>query len=232
MERINPSVDDVWNDIKLFLNQEREEVFYNERELQVRLDLYLEKTQKYKKIYLEYYVPVHDNKANVILKDYIWESEIRMDIVVATNDSFIPIELKYKTKKIMNSYISRFGEDIEDVDIIKEQSAQNIGRYDFWKDIKRIEVVKTRFGKVLGDIALFLTNDSSYYKTRNGRPAYYNFRLSDDNDGSNMAWLNAPKIADEHPDFHLNDRYAPKWIDENDTALPDGWRCFYCLIKG
>ena len=82
-----------------FFNVERHEPFYNERELQVKLASFLEQTKNYTHIYLEYYVPVKNNKKADLLPDYQWNSEIRMDIVVNYEDSYIPIELKYKTKK-------------------------------------------------------------------------------------------------------------------------------------
>ena len=221
---------DVWNDVQLFLKKERDEVFYNERELQVALALYLENTERYKKIYLEYYVPVYDNNKNELLSDYPWKSEIRLDLVVAYGDYFIPIELKYKTKKIEDHNITRFGELVNDVDIIKDQSAQDLGCYHFWKDVKRIEVVTHHYNRVLGGIALFVTNDSNYFGKKKSNAAYYNFRLSDDNHGTLMQWINDPAIKKTHPNFGLSREYHPHWMAQTDTKLPDGFRCFYCLI--
>ena len=221
----------VWEDIKSFLNVKRHEPFYNERELQVKLASFLEQTKKYTHIYLEYYVPVKNNKKDVLLSDYQWNSEIRMDIVVNYEDSYIPVELKYKTKKVRGCKISRFGEFINDVDIIKNQSAQDIGRYDYWKDVRRIEVVNSHYDKVVGGIALFLTNDPNYYKEKTRHSSFYNFRLTNDNDGSKMSWDNNPKIKETHPDFQLDKTYSPQWLNDKETKLPEGTRCFYCLVN-
>lgn len=221
---------DVWEDVKCFLNNERDEPFYNERELQVSLALFLEQTQHYKKIYLEYYVPVKDNNKTKLSEGYVWNSKIKMELVVVVGDnSYIPIELKYKIKKINEPRVMRFGESIEHVDIIKTHGAEDIGCYDFWKDVRRIELVQDHYSKVVGGIALFLTNDSLYYSPKKEN-LYYNFRLSEDNNGSKMYWKDDSETKNTHPNFELDHTYLPKWLGENETKLPMELKCFYCLI--
>lgn len=78
--------------------------------------------------------------------------EIHVDIVVIDGDSAVPIEIKYKTREAR--IVSR-GEEYR----LKNQSAEDQGRYDFLKDISRIERIPgLRYG-----FALFLTNDESYW---------------------------------------------------------------------
>lgn len=156
----------VYNDILRFITEEEQNLFFNERDLQMHLALYLLKSSNnYDDVEVEYYVPVFNNRKDKILKEYDWNSEIRLDIVVMKNNEFLPVEIKYKTRNIQNSYgLSRFNKEIPDVDILKNQSAQNLGCYDFWKDVRRIEVIKNKYGKsIIGGIAIFLTNDSAYW---------------------------------------------------------------------
>lgn len=134
----------VYNDILRFIIEEEQNLFFNERDLQMHLALYLLKSSNnYDDVEVEYYVPVFNNRKDKILKEYDWNSEIRLDIIVMKNNEFLPVEIKYKTRNIQNSYgLSRFNKEIPDVDILKNQSAQNLGCYDFWKDVRRIEVIK------------------------------------------------------------------------------------------
>ena len=119
----------VYNDILRFITEEEQNLFFNERDLQMHLALYLLKSSNnYDDVEVEYYVPVFNNRKDKILKEYDWNSEIRLDIVVMKNNEFLPVEIKYKTRNIQNSYgLSRFNIEIPDVDILKNQSAQNLG---------------------------------------------------------------------------------------------------------
>lgn len=76
------------------------------------------------------------------------------DLSVRNEKSEILIELKYKTKKFIKVV---GGEDFN----LKEQSARDLGRYDFLKDIMNIEK-----SGLLGFVC-FLTNDSGYWKPNN-----------------------------------------------------------------
>lgn len=90
---------------------------------------------------------------------------MKVDIVVMKSGEYIPIELKYKTREIPSITIFRFGEELNNVQIVKNQSAQNEAKYAFWKDVRRIELLKQRFKAVSGGVALFLTNEDSYQTT-------------------------------------------------------------------
>ena len=147
-------IDIVSSDVKRFLDTNKE-LLFNERDLQMHLATYLRQNGHYDDIDLEYYVPV------IELDGYtdIWDTELRMDLVVRRGDEFVPIELKYKTKRVRKT-LPRFGESVkEDVEVMKNQGAQDLGMYDFWKDVRRIELVKKRFKKVKNGLAVFVTND-------------------------------------------------------------------------
>jgi hypothetical protein len=80
-----------------------------------------------------------------------------LDILIRTDaGQEIGIELKYKTRAL-NVEVS--GESFA----LLNQAAQDIGRYDFFKDLCRIEDFVNARQKRVG-YAIFLTNDSAYWK--------------------------------------------------------------------
>ena len=94
----------------------------------MHLAVFLRETRKYDDVDVEYYVPY---KA---LNNYIWESELRLDILVRKGNEYLPVELKYKTKRVTKG-ILRFEEKITNIEVLKNQGAQDLGMYDFWKDV-------------------------------------------------------------------------------------------------
>lgn len=226
---------EVYEDILMFIEKEEQNVFFNERDLQMHLALYLQaSSKKYDDVEVEYYVPVFDKKKNKILKDYDWNSEIRLDIVVIKDNEFLPVEIKYKTKRISHPIIfKRFDKNVQDVNILKNQSAQDLGCYDFWKDVRRIEIIKKNYqDNVKGGIALFLTNDNYYW---NGNikesTACYNFRLSEMNQTLKKKWTNDVSIKVKHPNFNLDKSYKSEWIDKKifQDCPKEIFRCY--LVK-
>ena len=125
----------VKSDIEGFLASNTE-LLFNERDLQMRLSIFLVRSKNnYDDVDLEYHLPAGFNKK--FDKDYKdWKTEKpSIDLVVRKDTEYVPIELKYKLKAV-NGSISRFGEkSCNTVEIIPNQSAQNLGRYAFWKDV-------------------------------------------------------------------------------------------------
>ena len=94
----------------------------------------------------------------------------------------VAVELKYKTRKLD----LRFGGESF---VLRDQAAQDIGRYDFMKDIQRMEELRTLPNARAG-YAVLLTNDPSYWK-HSSRAATVDaaFRLHDGRTISGeMAW--------------------------------------------
>lgn len=93
-----------------------------------------------------------------------------IDLWVANKESAIAIELKYKTR---GPSLEHEGETFD----LLNQSAQDCGRYDFCKDIQRLEAVASEQPNIIG-YAIFLTNDSGYWnKPRKDQPADSDFRI-------------------------------------------------------
>ena len=208
-------------DVCKFL-QNNEELLFNERDFQMHLATWLRKSDNaYDDVDVEYYVP------NKELDNYIWESELRLDIVVKKNDEFCPVELKYKTKKVERK-ITRFDEMLsDDVFVMKNQGAQDLGMYDFWKDVRRVELVRKRFARVKGGLAVFLTNDESY--TKAGRPTSNNNMLTMENGPhpKQKHWLKPETTcARTHPDFEVENEYTIEWHDME----IDNVKFHYCCV--
>lgn len=86
---------------------------------------------------------------------------LHLDLWLAGPTGSVAIELKYKTRGLA---LSAGGEPF----FLKDQSAQDLGRYDFLKDVQRIEQIISSHPGTQG-WAILLTNDSSYWKTPNGK---------------------------------------------------------------
>ena len=97
------------------------------------------------------------------------ESQVRLEVSVIPVeaqgmflDIWLPvegiaIELKYKTR----------GLELEQDDesfALRNQSAQDQGRYDFLRDIQRLELMRSKLEQCRAGYAVLLTNDSSYWK--------------------------------------------------------------------
>lgn len=79
-----------------------------------------------------------------------------LDIFVESIEGRFGIELKYKTRELsVQLGCETF--------FLRSHSAQDIGRYDFIKDLKRLELVTSAEKNMIGH-AILLTNDSAYWK--------------------------------------------------------------------
>lgn len=158
--------------------KENKEFLFNELDLQMFVARTLENVFKEGyRLHLEYRLPKKWNKG--FDEDYArWGETPYFDIVLektGENPRFIAIELKYKLKEVRlekGVNFARFGiipyydsDEAEPITLVTNQSAENEGRYDFWKDVKRIELLASHFHSVQGGIALFLTNQGSYKET-------------------------------------------------------------------
>lgn len=95
----------------------------------------------------------------------IGDGNCHIDIMLFVGDKRYPIELKYKTKmieEIKASEIDKFS--------LKNQSAQDIGKYLYHMDIKRIEGIMAKNPKEFGrGYTILLTNDASYRRKSKGQ---------------------------------------------------------------
>jgi len=100
---------------------------------------------------------------------------------------------------------------------LRDHSAQDIGRYDFMKDIKRLEQVAVAHQNITG-YAILLTNDSAYWvEPANHSTVDANFRIHDGRivEGI-LAWgakaSDGTKKDREQP-LELQGKYLLQWVD-------------------
>ena len=216
-------VDIVRADVFAFL-ENNNELLFNERDFQMHLATWLRNSaNNYDDVDVEYYVPWQE------LDGYIWESELRLDIVVKKNGEYCPVELKYKTKNIERQ-ITRFDELLnKKITVMKNQGAQNIGMYDFWKDIHRIELVRKRFKRVNGGLAVFVTNDVLYTKESKSSSNNYLFGMVGDVTRLKQKhWRNPESTcAKTHPNFDVEQSYDITWHSRD----IDNVNFYYCIVN-
>ena len=195
----------VHTDVKQFLDTNKE-LLFNERDLQMHLATYLRQTNHYDDVDVEYYVPLSE------LENYIWNNELRIDVLVRKGDEYLPIELKYKTKSVKKR-IPRFGEQVsEDVEVMKNQGAQDLGKYDFWKDVRRIEIVRKRFKAIKNGLAVFVTNDPAYLQSGRDLSNHIKFSMTEGAHGKEKHWLDKDSTCCKtHPDFNVDQEYIIHW---------------------
>ena len=215
--------DIVCADVFAFL-ESNEELLFNERDFQMHLATWLRKSANdYDDVDVEYYVPKSE------LPNYVWDSELRLDIVVKKDGDYCPVELKYKTKKVERK-ISRFGELLSDeVVVMKNQGAQDLGMYDFWKDVRRIELVRNRFKKVKNGLAVFVTNDVSYTKESKSSSNHYLFGMTGDVTRLKYKHWGNPEstCAKTHPNFDVEQTYDIEWH----SRKTDNVEFHYCIVS-
>ena len=215
-------IEQVKTDIQQYLDRKDGEMLFNERDLQMHLALHLIATGHYDDVDVEYYVP-HGQ-----LENYIWKNELKLDILVRKDDEFLPVELKYKTKR-HSKKLMRFNEEMpDDVEVLKNQGAQDLGMYDFWKDVRRVELVRRRFAAVKNGLAVFVTNDASYLNE--GRPTSNNYRLnmSEGLHDRNRHWQQPDSTCSRtHPSFDLDSEYTIHW---NHNTY-EGVEFHYCIVE-
>ena len=214
----------VQQDIFAFLGS-NEELLFNERDFQMHLATWLRNSiNSYDDVDVEYYVPWQE------LDDYIWESELRLDILVKKDGEYCPVELKYKTKKIERK-ISRFDEVLHDkVVVMKNQGAQDLGMYDFWKDVHRVELVRNRFKNVKGGLAVFVTNDPFYTKASRPNSNNYLLNMTEGKHSVVKHWQNEDSACAKmksYKSFEVEKEYSIKWHHRNIDNIP----FHYCIVN-
>ena len=209
-------------DVCAFL-ESNDELLFNERDFQMHLATWLRNSaNRYDDVDVEYYVPSQE------LEGYVWDSELRLDVVVKRDGEYCPVELKYKTRKVERK-ISRFDEALsDDVVVMKNQGAQDLGMYDFWKDVRRVELVRNRFERVKGGLAVFVTNDSFY--TKGSKPTSNNYLFGMAGEAARSTkkhWANPESsCAKTHPNFEVERAYDIEWH----AREVDRVEFYYCIV--
>ena len=213
----SPLMEVLRNDIEKFLTTNTS-LFFNERDIQVTLALYLILTKNYDEVDMEYSVPLEElekRRVDFETGKFPWHNNMSVDIVVKKGDEYVPIELKYATRSV-DKEIFRFGEKMKsNAPIIKNQAASNLIMYNYWKDVRRLETLCGIFHHIAGGIALIITNNSTFWNKPHEGSNYVAFDMSA---GRIMTsglkeWGKdtSPEIVKTHPSFNLIGTYLCNW---------------------
>ena len=179
-------------------------VFHSEADFQHAYAWALQTAHPAARIRLEYPHPSLDGRAY-------------LDIWVELGGVRAGIELKYKTQAVD---IELSGERFD----LRYHSAQDQGRYDFCRDVSRVERIAARDAATRG-LAIFVTNDSAYWRPKRPSPtADDQFRLCD---GSLLQgerqWLPraiaGPKGGRDAP-ININGEYSLNWRPYSSIDAP------------
>lgn len=171
-------------------------VFHSEADFQHALAWEIQKYLPNAAIRLEYPISKYD-------------SRMYLDIYVTQLHRLLAIELKYKTRALAIEIGSeKF--------TLKNQSAQDIGRYDFIRDIYRLEQMLKADQKGIG-YAILLTNDSAYWRaTRNEQTVDVDFRLHNERTlNGTLRWqgASAGTMHGRESAIALKGQYQLQWRD-------------------
>lgn len=133
-------------DIRIVMESlaKRRKIFASEADFQFALAWEIQKFYPEAEIRLEY-CPVDIDPA------------MHIDILVNLHGLAYPIELKYPT---VGLDVTISGERFK----VKSQDAQDLGRYEYLKDIVRIEKLDARMPSFACGYAILLSNDLNYWK--------------------------------------------------------------------
>jgi hypothetical protein len=113
----------------------------------------------------------------------------KMEMDIFFPKELIGIELKYKT--IDRDFLND-GEDYK----LKNHGAQNLGRFDFFEDVRRLQSLKN-CGKIKSGFVIFLTNDPLYWRKMIRRNLSSQFDMSERIIPlkSQLTWLGNPSVG-------------------------------------
>lgn len=178
--------------------QSKRPLFHSEADFQLALAWEIQSHYPEAEIRLEYNFP------KVLGSLYV-------DIWVKLHDTFIPIELKYKTKK--SSFLVN-GEQFT----LKNHGAHDCGRYDFLKDISRVEQVASLEEQASTGYAIMLTNDSLYWRpSKNNTSIDTAFKIHEGRElFGNLAWgelASAGTKRNRESEISVLNSYNLNWRD-------------------
>lgn len=142
---------------------------------------------------------------------------LHLDFWAVEDDKAVAVELKYKTR----TFSTLLGAEQFN---LANHSAQDIGRYDFIKDIQRLERITSSRQNTLG-YAVLLTNDSTYWtRARGNQTVDAAFRLEHGRIlHGTLSWgqkASAGTMRGREQALTLHGRYTLQW--EEYSQLSDG----------
>lgn len=172
----------------------------------------------------------HDHAANIRLEKRISKEgpRVHLDLLIQSNFHELAIELKYKTRSVKLTHAD------EQYDLLN-QSAQDIGRHDFIKDIRRLEdYVQDHPGSI--GCAVLLTNDGTYWSESRKTDAVDSaFRLHEGRFlQGDVAWGSKASAGTTHKrnkPIALRGKYTITWQDYSSHGEGHGKQFRYAAVR-
>jgi hypothetical protein len=186
----------------------RTSYFTREQDIQIALAHMFESSSAFDRVFVEQHIPAG------MIPNYPWTdaNNIYIDLVILKDGIYYPIEIKFKTKS-QQIPLSVLGND--ELMTLGHHGAQNIGCYDFWKDVKRLELYESSFQQVDQGIMLFVTNDETYLQPPlNMNTGYAQFSIHEGKtvmQQETLDWNRALSISRNRPPIQLNRNYHLAW---------------------
>ncbi len=155
------------------------------------------------------------------------DKPLHIDIWIECDGDILIIELKYKTRALLTL---EGGERFA----LQNHSAQDLGRYDFIKDVWRVETVVASTARATG-YAILLTNDPSYWvRSHNERTVDADFRLHEGRElGGALDWgahaSAGTKRGRENP-LQLTGSYPLRWKNYSRASTESKCAAFRYLV--
>lgn len=151
-----------------------------------------------------------------------------VDIWAASRSVSIVLELKYKTRNLGHT-------DKRESFNLQFQRAQDVGRYDFLKDVKRLESVVSARPEVTG-YAIFLTNDHLYWRPpRSETTVDRAFRIHQGREvNGTLAWSKRASKGtrrDREEPLRLRGVYRLDWREYSVVDSPRHGEFKYLLVR-
>ena len=116
------------------------------------------------------------------------------------------------------------------MEIVKNHGAQDIVSYNFWKDVRRIEIIKALFpDKVVGGFAVMLTNEPYYTRGPRAGTICDSFSTGDGRKDIHgvLDWTRRTATSKGLPPFFLDGHYSIEW---HATEI-ENHKFYYTLIE-
>ncbi len=171
-------------------------IFHSEADFQFALAWMIQKSYPKANIRLEYCPANFPN--------------MHLDILIELEGKWFPIELKYKTLKMNIEFDGGYYN-------LKNHGAQDLGRYDFWVDVSRIEQLKQTVDNYDKGFVIMLSNDPSYWVNPkiNKETVCDSFRIHDGSHNKNtLSWRGKPSagtIKNREQSIELCGEYRLAW---------------------
>lgn len=193
-------------------------VFHSEADFQFSLGWELKMLNNDLKIIMER--PFQFN--NKLDDDTKTKTKIELDLLIKNGSKKYGIELKYVTKEL----VVKVNDELFD---LKNHMATNLRRYDFYKDISRLESLKIN-KEIDKGYVIFLTNVPSYQKSTNGMAEKFNFADGCKISQGKYDWSGKRPTEKSHrkEEIEIKQQYYCRW---NEYSTIDNHVFKYILLE-